>query len=82
MAIELDRETELQMIESIQQYFEENLESSAGDLKASLLLKYILAEIGPTIYNQAITDAARHLQGVADELDAVCYQPEFTFWNR
>ena len=42
MAIDLDRDDEARMIDSIQQYFEEHMETSVGDLKASLLLKFVL----------------------------------------
>lgn len=57
MSITLPKDKEVRIIESIKLYFKENLEDEIGDLKASLLLDYIVTEIRPTIYNQAIMDA-------------------------
>jgi uncharacterized protein (DUF2164 family) len=82
MTIELEKDIEKRILESIKRYFAEALETEIGDLKASLLLRYILKEIGPTIYNRAVLDASAHLRDVVDELDAVCFEPEFGYWKR
>ena len=57
MTIRIARETEQRMIASIKRYFEDNSDDDIGDLTASLLLDFVLREIGPSIYNQAIGDA-------------------------
>ena len=69
-----------QAIASLKRYASENLDQEIGDLKADLLLDYVLREIGPTIYNQAIADAKHFFQERTADLDAVCYQTEFTYW--
>ncbi len=81
MAIELDKDIRQQLIESVQQYFRENLDDDIGDLKASLLLDFCLVEIGPTIYNKAIRDAQTWLQQRVGDLDGTCWEPEFTYWQ-
>ncbi len=82
MTIELDKEIERRMLTSIKEYFKEQLDTEIGDLKATLLLRFILKEIGPTIYNRAVADASRHLRDVVDEIDGVCFAPEFGYWKR
>ena len=67
-------------ITSLKRYALENLDQEIGDLKADLLLDYVLREIGPTIYNQAIADAKHFFQERTADLDAVCYQKEFSYW--
>ena len=80
MAIELSPETTKQLHASIKRYFAENLDQDIGDLKAGMLLNYCLKEIGPTIYNQAISDAQAYFQGRVADLEGVCYEKEFTYW--
>jgi len=66
---------------SIKRYFAEQFEEEIGDLKADLLLDYVLKEIGPTIYNQAIADARVFFEERAADLDGVCYLAEFPYWT-
>jgi len=82
VAIELPKKLRDQLIASLKQYFAENLDQDIGDLKASLLLDFILKEIGPVIYNSAIADAQARMQEMVAELDGSCYEPEFTYWKR
>ena len=79
--IEIDRTTRTRAIASIQRYFAEELEQDIGDLKAGLLFDYFLAEHGPIVYNQAIADARAFFDERSADLAAVCYQPEFPFWD-
>lgn len=81
MSITLTKEKEKQLIGSIRKYFEENMDDEIGDLKAALLLEFILKEIGPTIYNQAILDAQAVIAEKVNDLENSCYQPEFMYWH-
>lgn len=58
------------------------LEQGIGDLKASLLLDFVLKEIGPSVYNQAVADAQARMAEMVDEIDGTCYEPEFGYWER
>lgn len=69
-------------IASIRRYFTEELDQDIGDLKASLLFDYFIAEHGPTIYNQAIADARAFFDERSADLAAICYQMEFPFWDQ
>lgn len=55
----LPREQKEQLIKRVQDYFNEERAEEIGDLAAELCLDYMMKEIGPIIYNQAIKDATR-----------------------
>ena len=82
MAIELPQESRRRLIESIKRYFVEQMDDEIGDLKASLLLDFCLEELGPSVYNMAIAEAQARIQERTTELDAICYEPEFSYWNK
>ena len=65
---------------SIKRYVAENLDENIGDLKARLMLDFVMKEIAPTIYNQAIADAQTYFQARVADLEGVCYEDEFTYW--
>ena len=81
MKIELSADAKKQAVASLRRYFAAELDHEIGDLRAGLLLDYILQEIGPSIYNGAIADAQMYLRDRVADLEAVCSAPEFTFWN-
>lgn len=81
MSIELPDEKRKTLIASIQRYFDQNMDEPIGNLAAGALLNYILQEIGPTIYNKAVTDAQSRMQARITELDLEVYEDEFTYWN-
>ncbi|MBK6485694.1 MAG: DUF2164 domain-containing protein [Gemmatimonadetes bacterium] len=64
-------------IATLRQYIASNLDLEIGELKATLLLDWIAAELGPTIYNQAIADARAFFDARVADLAAVCYRDEF-----
>lgn len=80
MAIALAPNTKKQALASIKRYFAENWEQDVGDLKAGLLLDYILKEIGPAVYNRAIGDAQAYLRDRVADLEGACYEKEFAYW--
>ena len=82
MSIKLPEDKQSRIIESIKRYFLENLEDEIGDLKASLLLDYVVHEIGPVMYNQAILDAQAFMADKLDDLESSCYEPEFMYWEK
>lgn len=66
---------------SLKRYFVEELDQEIGDLKATLVLDYVLAEIGPAIYNQAIADAHRFFEGRLGDLEGLAFPAEFPYWK-
>lgn len=55
--VELSKEIEQEMIKNIKRFFLTEREENISDFKASLYLDFIMDDIGPYIYNQALTDA-------------------------
>ena len=85
VTLELNKHHRTEAIASLKRYFEENLNginAPIGDLPASLLLNFILEEIGPAIYNQAITDAQTRLAQRVADLNGELYADEFQYWPR
>ena len=66
-----------QAIASLRAYFTANMDEEIGDLKAGLLLDFILSELGPSVYNQAIADARGFFEERTSDLAAICYRDEF-----
>jgi uncharacterized protein (DUF2164 family) len=81
MSIQLKTEIRKQAIESLQRYFDINMEESLGNLPANALLDFILEEIGPSIYNQAVRDAQDHLLTQVQEMDIDVHADEFSYWS-
>jgi len=82
VTIELKKDHRQALILSLKRYFAEDMDQDIGDLKTSLLLDFILKEIGPVIYNGAIADAQARMQEIISELDGTCFEPEFAYWKR
>ena len=82
MEIQLTKETEQKLVHSIQRYLSEDFGEEVGELKASLLLKFCLEEIAPSVYNRAIADAQRYFQERTMDLENVCFAQEFGYWTR
>lgn len=80
MTISLSDDARKQSIASIKRYFAEELDQDIGELKAGLLLDFMLKEIAPTIYNSAITDAQTYLRDRLVDLEGACSVAEFGYW--
>ena len=82
ITFELSKRTRTDAISSLQRYFAENMSEPIGDLPAGLLLNFIVEEIGPAIYNQAIADAQVRMQQRVADLSGEHYVDEFPYWPR
>ena len=82
MAIEIPKEARKEAISSIERYFSENMEEKIGNIAASALLGFFLEEIGPLVYNQAVTEVQERLQMRVSELDIEHHEDEFGYWAR
>jgi uncharacterized protein (DUF2164 family) len=76
-AIVLPDAARKQAVAALRQYFAANMDDEIGDLKAGLLLDFILSELGPSVYNQAIADARAFFEERTSDLAAICYRDEF-----
>ena len=82
MSIELSKEARAQAVASIERYFRENMEEKIGNVAASGLLAFFLAEIGPSVYNRAVADAQERLLARVQELDIEVHEDEFDYWRQ
>jgi uncharacterized protein (DUF2164 family) len=82
MAIELTKEARAQAVASIERWFRENMDEPIGNVTAAGLLAFVLEEIGPTVYNQAVLDVQERLQLRVSELDLEVHEDEFQYWRK
>jgi uncharacterized protein (DUF2164 family) len=80
--IELPKEARQRAIDSIQRYFAEHMDEPIGNVAAGGLLGFLLEEIGPSIYNQAVADVQERLQARVAELDLEVHEDEFGYWRK
>jgi len=80
--VELPKLAREQAVASLQRYAAEHLEQELGDLPAGLLLDFMLEEIGPLVYNQAIADAQARVLSRVGDLSGELFAEEFPYWPR
>lgn len=69
MSIELPKDIQKEAISSIIRYFYEHRGEQIGNIAASALLNFFLEDVGPSIYNKAITDVQERMQLHVSDLD-------------
>ena len=82
MAIEISKEARQLAVASLQRYFKQNMEEEIGNLTANGLLSFFIDDIGPLIYNQAVSDVQTRLQARVMEVDTEVYEEAFTYWQK
>jgi uncharacterized protein (DUF2164 family) len=82
MTIEISKEARKEAIASIERYFKENMEERIGNIAAGALLGFILEEIGPLVYNQAVAEVQERLQSRISEIDIEVHEDEFQYWRK
>jgi len=81
MDIKLSPDTEKRLSGPIQRFVAEEYGESIGELGAGTFLRFCLKEIGPVIYNQAISDAQGCLQERVTDLENICFAEEASYWG-
>ena len=82
MTIELSKDARKAAVSSIERYFRENMEEQIGNMTADALLQFFIEEVGPSIYNKAVSDVQTRMQSRIMELDVEVYEEEFRFWQK
>jgi uncharacterized protein (DUF2164 family) len=82
MPIELSKEDRAQAIASIERYFEAYFEQKIGNISAGALLGFVLEEIGPSIYNRAVSDAKERMLMRVEDLEYEVRADEFQYWQK
>jgi len=81
MAMELTPQEREEAMHSLKKYFSSEMEQDLSDLRAQLLLDYILKDLGPLAYNRGIQDAEDFFRKRLEDLPATCFEPPFTYWQ-
>ena len=76
MPIVLPDEARKDLVTALQGYFRDERGEEIGGLQASFLLDFVLKEIAPSVYNQAIRDAQSCMQAAVVDLDLTLHEPE------
>jgi len=76
MTIELNDPARQELRDALRRYFDEEWDQDIGDLKADLLLSFILEKIGPGVYNQAVLDAETFMQEKVLDMGAVLHKDD------
>lgn len=82
MTIELSKDHRSQAIASIERYFLEHMDQKIGNITAGALLGYFLEEVGPLVYNQAVTEVQERIMARVSEVDIEVHEDEFTYWHK
>jgi uncharacterized protein (DUF2164 family) len=82
MEMKLEKDIEKKLVTSIKRYVSENLDIEIGELQSSLFLQFCLEEIGPAIYNRAISDAQTYMQEKAMDIENTCFAADSTYWAK
>lgn len=75
MISKIPREQKETLVDTIQSYFEIEMSEKIGKLAATNLLEFMIQQLGPIIYNQAIGDARtlvmQQMERVEEEIYAL-----------
>lgn len=76
MKVKLDDERKNSIKEALIGFFSSEFDEELSDYKASEVVNFMLQQIGPSQYNQAIQDARKFMSEKLDDLDTEFYEPE------
>jgi len=74
--IELSKEKKEKLLKEIKAFFLDEMGEDIGNLKADLVLDFVLNKIGKEIYNQALLDSKFWFKKRLDDLEADFYTLE------
>lgn len=76
MRINLSDERKADLLQLLSEYFQENFDEDLSEFRAENLLNFFIKQLGPPIYNQAISDARAFMFKKLEDLDVEYYEPE------
>lgn len=82
MALALSHEDRKEASASLARFVADELDTDLGGIQVEALLMFFLKEIAPTVYNKGVVDAQLFLRDRIADLEATCYEPEFTYWPK
>ncbi len=76
MRIKLDDQRKKAIAVNLIDFYSSNFDDEMSEFKASEIVDFMLRQIGPSQYNQAITDARKYMAEKIQDLDTEFYEPE------
>ena len=76
MTFTLDDDRRRQLSERLQAFHRERFDEELSPFRAAEILEFVLAAVGPQVYNQAVQDARKYMQQKLDDLDGDVHAPE------
>lgn len=82
ISIKLPKEEKRILIQSVQAYFDEERSETIGDLAAEQFIDFMMKELGPYIYNKAVSDARLLVNEKFSQLEDELYSLEKPIQNQ
>lgn len=76
MGLQLSDERKLDVARALRGFFLDEFDNEMSEFQAAEVVDFMLKQIGPSQYNQAIGDARNFLMEKIEELDVTLYEPE------
>jgi uncharacterized protein (DUF2164 family) len=74
--VEFGRDEKAELVRRLQRWCAEEIDTELGGFDAEFLLDFVVAEIGPQIYNRAVQDAIAALDGPLEGMKDVLWALE------
>lgn len=75
-SIKFSKEQKENMVQKVQNYFDQELDQKIGQFDAEFLLDFFSEEFGSFYYNQALSDAQVILESKIEDLNNALYEIE------
>ena len=76
MRIKLNEDRKSEIVHALMGYFSSEFDEEISEFRAQELVEFMLKQIGPSQYNQAIGDARKYMAQKLDDLDTEFFEPE------
>lgn len=74
--VKIPMEHKAELIREVQTYFETERDVTLGDLAAEQVIDFMLGQLAPFVYNQAVADARSALQEKMSQMEDELYALE------
>lgn len=78
MGLKLEEARKLEIATALAAYFRAEFDEDMSEFRAEAVTEFMLAQIGPSQYNQGIADARGYLAEKINDLDVEFNEPEAT----
>lgn len=68
--VKLSKDEKKFLIADVKDFFQKEFDEELGDLRAEIVLDFILNKIGPVIYNRGVNDSRNWFREKFEDLDA------------